>query len=308
MDDWELTTPTAIFVFNRPDKTREVLQAIAEVEPTEVLVVADGPRDDHPDDERACRETRRVVEERVDWDCDLRRNYSDENLGLRKRFATGLEWIFEEVPESIILEDDCVPDPSFFRFCQVMLEEFRDDERVMDVTGRNQLGRWKDGRQDYHFSNYGGVWGWATWRRAWEWYDPSMSLWEDEAIRERIRDVIANDDQYQYLEYIYEQVYRGEIETWDYQWGFARHINSGLSVVPSRNLVSNIGFDESATNTTGSNAGLSGSPRYSMEFPLEMNDFVAIDRAYDREFHQLRPVSHRFRSLRLLRDLFGSGY
>lgn len=304
MSQWSLDTPVAFFIFNRPEKTERVFERIAEIQPPEFLIVADGPRPDQPDDQALCEETRAVVDEGVDWDCRVLRNYADENLGIRKRFSTGLEWVFDEVSESIILEDDCVPNQSFFRFCDTMLDRYRGDERVMDVTGQNVVGDWHSDRQDYLFSHFGGVWGWATWRRAWELYDPEMTLWDNPLVRDRLRDVIADRRLYGYLKHIYQRTYEGEIETWDYQWRFARNINSALTVVPAKNLVTNIGFDGAATHTTSIRSPLAGQEPHELKFPVDHPEFVAVDRGYDREFFKLRPITQRFRPLRLLRSLY----
>lgn len=304
MTAYRVDTPVAFFVYNRPEKANRVLERIATVEPETLFVVADGPDPDDPEDERRCAETRSVVEAGIDWDCDVRREFADENLGLRERFVTGLRWVFGEAESAILLEDDCLPNECFFRFCDEMLEEYRYDTRVMDVTGSNHLGTWKDDRQDYHFSFYGSIWGWATWRRSWERYDPEMSLWADSEARARFRDVIADDDQADYLEYVYEQVYDGDLETWDYQWGFARQLNSAVSVVPSRNLVTNIGFGEDATNTTATESEMADVDRYSLSFPLERREYVAVDRKYDEQFHEMRPLTHRSRLLRRGRALY----
>jgi hypothetical protein len=137
-----LTTPVALFVYNRPDKTEGVLDQISTVEPERLLVVADGPRSESDGDQDGCEATRPLVEDGVDWDCELAWNAADTNFELKRRFATGLRWILEEASEAIMLEDDCLPNESFFRFCATMLEEFRDDERAIDVCGSNQLGEW----------------------------------------------------------------------------------------------------------------------------------------------------------------------
>jgi hypothetical protein len=227
------------------------------------------------------------VTENIDWDCEVSREYADRNLGLKRRFVTGLRSIFEAEERAVILEDDCVPNQDFFRFCDVMLERYANDERIWDVSGTNHLGRWRDDTQEYHFSNQGGIWGWATWQRAWKAYDPDMELWTDEYVRSRLRDVIADDSLFEYLYTVYDRSYHNEIETWDYPWGFARNINSGLSVVPSRNLVSNVGFDSEATNTTDEGP-MSAIPKHSISFPLDAPNCVAVDREFDREFHRLR--------------------
>ena len=300
------TTPIALFIYNRPQKAKTVLNRISTAEPEKLLIVADGPAPGDEADRRRCRRTRELVEKNINWDCEVKKNYANSNLGLRQRFATGLEWIFSNNERAIILEDDCVPVESFFYFCNRMLEEYEDDERIMDISGTNYLGTWKDDQQDFHFSMYGGIWGWATWRRTWEWYDPDMELWGDEEVRNRIADYIADNDQFGYLKYIYEKVYNNRLETWDYQWGFARHRNSALSVVPSRNLVTNIGFGADATNTTESDSESEWSnlPAKNIEFPIQTNDFVAVDREYDRRFHKMRPVSHRNAALRFGRRLY----
>lgn len=303
MTDWQLDAPVAFFVFNRPEETEQVFEQIAAVEPPRLYVVADGPRDGHSEDRDKCAEVRTFVESNVDWDCELRRNYAEENLGLFERFTTGLKWLFTNESEAIILEDDCVPNRSFFRFCEFALEEYRDDERVMDVTGSNYLGEWKSENQDYHFSFYGGIWGWATWRRSWEWYDPEMESWQDPEIRQRLRDVVADSKQADYLEYVFEKAFR-EQGTWDHPWGFARLINSAHSIVPARNLVSNVGFGDEATNTRSEDSPWSEIPQSSIEFPIDRKDYVAVDRAYDEQFHKMRPISHRSKTLRLGRKAY----
>lgn len=305
MSNERLGTPVALFIYNRPSKTERVLDQISTAEPQRLLVVSDGPQSQDASDIKRCERTREVVRDGVDWKCDVAWNTTDTNMGLKHRFVTGLRWIFQREHEAIILEDDCVPNESFFNFCSVILDEYRDDERIMDVSGSNHLGEWKPDSKDYHFSMQGGIWGWATWRRSWELYDPEMKLWRNDEIRQRLRDVIADNDQADYLEYIYDKAYSGEIETWDYPWGFARQINSALSVVPSKNLVTNIGFGEDATNTSAEGGPMSNIPRQELSFPIEHPKCVAVDREFDRRFHQLRPMSRRYKLFRTIRDLLG---
>jgi GT2 family glycosyltransferase len=163
MANFQLTTPVAFLIFNRPDTTARVFEAIRQAKPPKLLVVADGPRPDRPDDIEKCKAARAIVEG-VDWDCEVLKNYSDINLGCGKRPATGITWVFEQVEEAIILEDDCMPNPTFFEFCQAMLAEYRDDKRIMMIGGTNFLGEWKSKIQSYHFSFYGGTWGWASYK------------------------------------------------------------------------------------------------------------------------------------------------
>jgi hypothetical protein len=296
--------PIVLFIFNRPEMTKLVFDQIAAVEPEKLFIIADGPRENYPDEQKRCRATREVVDE-IEWGCDVHRNYADSNLGLKERFRTGLDWVFDQVEAAIILEDDCYPDESFFDFCQIMLDWYRDDTRVMDITGTNFLGTWKSNRQDYHFSSYGGIWGWATWQRAWQMYDADMEQWADSEMKRHVRDFLADDNQYEYQKRAYQRTYEGKIETWDYQWGFAKHINSGLSIVPARNLVRNLGFGTKATNTLEKQSALIDKDLYSFDESIESNDFVVADRAYDRRFHRQRTsIWQRHRLLRLLRDFY----
>lgn len=303
MSKYNLDTPVALCVFNRPDTTRRVFDRVAEAEPPELYVVSDGPRPNVPDDESRVEEVRSIVTE-VDWDCRLHTDFATSNFGVRERLSTGISWVFEQTDEAIILEDDCLPHADLFRFCERMLDLYRGDERVMDVTGTNTQKRWKDDCQDYHFSFHGLIWGWATWADAWNEYDPEMSLWGDPEVRERVHDVMADDAQYRYTERLYNEVYRGELGTWDYQWGFAKQRNSGLSVVPSRNLVTNIGFDSGTFHEDAEEDPRANLPTYGLEFPLKRNKFVAPDRKYDRRYHDMRaPFWYDSEILTFLRDI-----
>src|ERR1041384_4077758 len=176
MTSWDLRTAVAILIFNRPDKAERVFRAIAEARPSKLLIIADGPRSDRPDEAERCHLTRQVVAE-VNWDCEVSRNYSSINLGMNGRTVSGLNWVFGLVDEAIFLEDDCLPDSSFFRFCDELLEKYRNDERVMMISGDNYMRGRRVTPHSYFFSHYTGTWGWATWRRAWQYLDIDMDLW-----------------------------------------------------------------------------------------------------------------------------------
>ncbi|MDY7015907.1 MAG: glycosyltransferase family 2 protein, partial [Cyanobacteriota bacterium] len=178
------------------------------------------------------------------------------------------------------------PHPTFFQFCEELLNQYRDDERIWKIDGTNILTEWKSSLQSYHFSNFGAIWGWASWRRAWQNYDVDMKLWANPEAKNRVRDVIGDRQQYLNRKKVFDRTYAGKIETWDYQWGFARLLNSGLSVVPAVNLVSNIGFTDSATKTKIDFSGVSNLPRFPMNFPLKAPCGVAVDRDYDKLRYQ----------------------
>src|SRR3954453_1153033 len=165
-----LETAVALLLFRRPEETARVFERIREARPRKLFLVADGPRPGNEEDAQGCEQARAVVE-RVDWPCDVVRDFADENLGLKKRIPRGLHRVFGEAPEAIILEDDCLPHPSFFRYCAELLERYRDDERVMMISGDNFQGGRRRTPDSYYFSRYVHSWGWATWRRAWQHFD-----------------------------------------------------------------------------------------------------------------------------------------
>jgi hypothetical protein len=274
-----LDTPVVLIIFNRPDLTEFVFQAVAQARPKQLFVLADGPRS--PAEAELCARTRAVTE-RVDWDCDVKTDFSEVNLGCRQRCASGIDWVFSQVDEAIFLEDDCVPDPTFFRFCEVMLEHFRDDTRVMMITGSNYLGSWKADSQSYHFSNFGSPWGWASWKRAWKFYDVTMSSWGDEEIKARIRDVLADEECFGLQARRFDRLYAepGDRQSWDLPWSFARLMQSGLTVVPAVNLISNRGnLDGRGLPPAHPLANLRTAP---MPFPLRFQASVSVDRLYDQ--------------------------
>jgi hypothetical protein len=164
MIQWHVNTPIAFFIFNRPDTTARVFEAIRQAQPSKLLVVADGPRSTRPGEAEKCAATRAIIDQ-VDWECEVLTNYSDVNLGCRHRVSSGLDWVFEQVEEAIILEDDCLPHPTFFRFCEELLEWYRHDHRIVAISGDNFQNGHQSGEFSYYFSRYVHIWGWATWRR-----------------------------------------------------------------------------------------------------------------------------------------------
>ena len=279
-----MKTPVAFLIFNRPDTTEMVFEEIRRAKPPKLLVVADGPREDRPGEAEKCAAARAIIDS-VDWDCEVIKNYADANMGCRRRVSSGLSWVFDTVEEAIILEDDCLPHPTFFRFCEELLEKYRDDERIMAISGTNTLGEWKPSIQSYHFSYFGMIWGWASWRRAWSYYDVEMKLWAEPEMKNRLRDVLGEPKHYNRVKQALDTIYEGH-DTWDFQWVFARISQSGLSVIPAVNLISNIGFTEEGTHTKVASAGISNIPLQSMSFPLQAPYGVGVDREYTERHNQ----------------------
>ena len=275
--------PVAFLIFNRPELTRKVFATIAQAKPSKLLVVADGPRADVPDDREKCSEARAIIG-RIDWDCEVLTNYSPANMGCRARISTGLEWVFTNVEEAIILEDDCVPHPTFFRFCKELLTRYRDDQRVMMISGDNfQMGRNRT-PYSYYFSRFFHCWGWATWRRAWRHYDIDMELWPSLRDGSWLLYVLENKAQARTFLKNFEDVANGA-DTWDYQWVFSCMVRNGLSIVPSRNLVTNVGFSEDRTSVRYHPLG--NLPTEEFEFPLKHPPFMVRQADADASEHRI---------------------
>ena len=241
-------TPILFLIFNRPDITHRVFSAIREVRPTQLYIAADGPRSEYPGDKERCNKTRNILE-KVDWDCEVKILFREENLGCRLAVSRGIDWFFAAETEGIIIEDDCLPNQSFFWFCQELLTYFRDDTRIMHIGGINSQFGNNQINDSYYFSRYAHVWGWASWRRAWKFYDVKMEQCSVENYKEILNHFTDNKSFINYWYKIFKQTSNGEINTWDYQWTFACWNQKGLSVVPSVNLVANLGFSVDSTHT-----------------------------------------------------------
>ena len=265
MTQFQLTTPVAFFVFNRPDVTQRVFERIRDAKPQKLFIIADGAR--FSEEEDKCKEVRNIVQN-IDWQCEVLTNYSDINLGCKQRVHTGITWVFEQVEEAIILEDDCLPDPSFFPFCEELLEHYREDTRIGAISGQNNLFGYKTSPHSYYFSKYPYIWGWATWRRAWKYYDSKISLWEEVKNGNWLENILPNRKAVKYWEKIFQKTYDQKVETWDYQWTFACLTNNFLCITSNVNLISNIGFGESSTHTQDSDNKFSNLPTQEVNFPL----------------------------------------
>ena len=298
-----MKTPVAFIFFNRPDTTQRVFEEIRKARPPLLLLVADGPRPGHPSDVEKCAQTRAIVDQ-VDWDCEIRKNYSEVNFGCRKRVSSGLDWVFSEVEEAIILEDDCLPHPSFFKFCEELLGKYRDNDRIGHIGGVDfQFGR-KRGPYSYYFSRYTHIWGWASWRRAWKGYDPNLALWPKLKKEKWLRHFLGHLSLVGYWTNIFDRVYQRGIDTWDYQWTFHCWTQNRLAIIPNVNLISNIGFDTNATHTMGQSK-FNSMETEAMEFPLSHPLVIMRDPAAD-EYTEKHHYFIRFSAYQLLHRLMRS--
>lgn len=235
-----MKTPIIFIIFNRSDKTKKVFEMIKKAQPEKLIVIADGPRSHMEREMEICEETRKIIKS-VDWNCEVIKDYSDINLGCKRRVSSGITNAFKLVDRAIILEDDCLPNQSFFYFCEELLEKYSNNQKIMSITGDNFLfDKSSIIKESYYFSKFPYIWGWATWKRAWDKYDVTMRAWPEIKNKK----IIPRNWKKRF-----EDVYLGKIDTWDIQWTFCCLVNNGLSIVPHKNLISNIGFSSDSTHT-----------------------------------------------------------
>lgn len=282
MDNYQLKTAVGFIIFNRPDNTAKVFEAIRKAQPPILLVAADGARPEKVGEAENCAATRAIID-RVDWKCEVITNYSDVNLGMKIREASAFDWIFENVEEAIILEDDCLPHPSFFRYCEELLDYYRHDSRIMTISGDNSPLGYRRTDDSYYFSIYPRTWGWATWRRAWQNYDIQMKKWPQVRDNNWLKDILHDDYSVKVWTEIFQSTYEGKpgFDTWDYQWTLASWMANGLSIIPNGNLISNLGFNQDATNTKDIYSLRSNLPTTAMQFPLKHPAFMIQDTQAD---------------------------
>ena len=255
-------TPIAFILFNRPPETRIAFEVIRSVRPTDLFLIADAARAGREGEEQAVAETREIVAQ-VDWPCDVRRIYATQNLGCGKRIASGITAAFEQIDRLIVLEDDCVADPTFFSYAEALLERYADDPRVMAISGDCFHSQFLPSDASYYFSKYPHCWGWATWKRAWSLFRSHIPDWHKVIMSRDFRDLCHSSREQRYWLDVFQRIARGKVDTWDFQWTLTCWRHQGLTALPKQNLVSNIGFNESGTHTQEATS-LSNLPTFPM--------------------------------------------
>lgn len=263
-----LQTPVALFIFNRPQATQRVFAEIARAKPRHLLIVADGPRT--AEEAEQCAAARAIINQ-VDWDCELLTDLAETNLGCKLRMFSGLNLAFTRYEEAIILEDDCLPQPSFFRFCAELLEHYRHEPRVMLISGNNFLPPrlQRRVRDSYYFSQIPHTWGWASWRRVWELYDLQIERWPGLRASDWLARRSSDPRFKTYWERVFDESFRRKTNAWDFQMTFTCWLHEGLSALPRVNLVSNIGFGDDATHTKDPHSLFANWPVGELPFPLK---------------------------------------
>lgn len=291
-----MRTPVVLITFNRPELTQKVFQEIRSAQPPHLFLISDGPREKRPHDIAKIMETRKLIT-KVDWKCEVHTKFENENLGCRRSVSEGLDWVFDQVDRAIILEDDCIPHPSFFRYCEELLEKYKDEKRISMISGDNFFSS-QQFEASYSFSYHSLIWGWATWKRAWNEYRKA----EQRGLSYYTQNFQALNTcmTKSRLEAI-KKTLEGKIDTWDYIWQFAMLIVGGLCIVPSKNIILNSGFDSAATHTKLATFH-SKLPLDTITFPLVHPKKLEV--SADFENAMVRSYSYPFMLFDLIKSFF----
>lgn len=287
------TVPVALIVFNRPDLTARVFETVRAARPSRLLLIADGPRNDA--EATVCRKVREIVQ-CVDWPCEVSTNFSEHNLGCGRRPATGIDWVFSEVEEAIILEDDCLPAPTFFSYCSALLERYRDEPRVMHISGDDYLLGAKTFDTSYYFASYTFSCGWATWRRAWRHFDFGIRSWPEFRKDGRLVATFPDPIVRKFWEGKLQPIHEGKRnDAWDFQWNYAVWSQGGLSALPSRNLICNLGWRPDGTHTLAASrwSDLPLQDIHEIVHPERLEKDEGADRVFFDDFYGGRRLRER---------------
>lgn len=277
------TTPILFLIFSRPDTTQQVFERIREIKPTRLYVAADAPREGRPEEKLRCEETRAIIKQ-IDWPCELKTLYRDTNLGCKMAVSSAITWFFEQEEYGVILEDDCLPDLSFFPFCEELLIRYKDDDRIGHIGGNNFFPGIVRQGLSYDLCSICHIWGWASWRRAWKNYDVNFRYWEEAKEHPyMLKSLFRNSWERIYFSSFIADTLAGNrgINTWDVQYFFMLRVQNQLSVYPAVNLVTNIGLNTvGATHTTKKNkkAYVLSQP---MPFPLKHPGYMLSNKEID---------------------------
>lgn len=304
-----IDVPVVFIIFNRIENTKKVFSRIREVQPAHLYIISDGPRESvEAESEKVCRT--RAVTENIDWNCVVKRNYSTYNMGCRDRIVSGLNWVFSQTEVAVILEDDCYPSLTFFSFCEELLEKYKTNEKVTSIAGYNIIDEEYKMENSYTFSYFHNIWGWATWKRAWDLYDVNMTCWKEAQKRKLLGQMFDRKTVLQWEE-SYNAVLKKLVDTWDYQWEFAQQKEFGLTVVPRCNMISNIGIFE-GTHVTKNMKREKKDERNAMAeekdiiFPLLHPEKIVADIEYDKIYTKLiRHEAWYLHIKRLIKKIMG---
>lgn len=279
---YPLKTAVLFLIFNRLDTTKEVFEAIRQAKPPRLYIAADGARISRVDEHAAVQEVREYVVNHIDWKCEVKTLFRDKNLGCKYAISGAITWFFENEEMGIILEDDCLPSQSFFWFCEELLEKYKNDMRVWHIAGFSTLNEDMLLNEDsYYFSKFNHIWGWAGWSNRWAMYDVNISKLDTFVKQNCIANITDKKLLKKFWLSNFRSVFNKTIDTWDYQWYFTTWINAAVSIIPAKNLVSNLGFGIGATHTSDEDNKLSKTKKYEIDLNLVHPEIMMPNKIYD---------------------------
>jgi hypothetical protein len=248
-----LNTAVLFLVFNRLDTTKQVFEAIREAKPPRLYIAADGARESKEGEDKKVKEVREYIVSNIDWKCEVKTLFREQNYGCKTAISGAIDWFFENEEMGIIIEDDCLPSQSFFWFCETLLNRYKDDIRISMVAGTSYLFNEILSKEDYFFSKYISIWGWATWKRAWSKYDVEMSDWSEIMKNKLHNEMLYLDKPTKecFLEH-FEKSFNKEYDVWGYQWVYRCLVENGYCITPYKNLISNLGIEGRSGDSTNS--------------------------------------------------------
>lgn len=281
--EYRVKNAVLLIGFNRPENMKKMLEVVEKVKPNRLYVALDGPRKGKEEDIINCNKVKEIFKE-ISWECDLRMDVSEINLGCSKRPHSAISWALSSEEQIIILEDDCIPEIAFFKYCDELLEKYKQDSRIMLVCGTNSFGTWET-EYSYLFSRQTRIWGWATWKRAWDKFDVNIEMWKDSEVKKLLSQYYTAKEYKEEIQSYNELLGAENVTTaWDYQWGFNVLVNNGLAIIPKYNLIKNIGFGEDATHTTYKYSELAYMTTHDISFPMKHPPFLIPNYEYDKKF------------------------
>ena len=307
IETYQVKSPIVFIVFNRPEVTQQVFNIIRKSQPKKLYLISDGPRKDKPNDESLCQKVRDIVCN-IDWECDVKKNFSEENLGCGVRVSSGISWVFENEDKAIIIEDDVLPSLKFFQFCDEMLDRYENNKTIAQISGAN-LQNITYTPDSYFISKYSAIWGWATWKRAWKGYSQKLENWECERKNNHIADIF-NKSEWLELRYKIDLIKAGDLNTWDYQWDYHRLKQNGYNIFPKKNLIKNLGLG-SGTHTNKMNNQLNDLAIDDLDFPLDHPADLTPCNIFDKQYYERMVKTPflnklKFRTKTFLKKLLGS--
>ena len=275
-----MNTPLLILVFNRPEATKKLIDEIKAFQPTQIFIASDGPRKDNDNDLKKCREVKDIISS-INWPCELKTLYRDENLGGPKAISEAVSWFFSHVEEGIILEDDCMPHPDFFQFCSELLEKYRENKNIMSIGGFNYGVGITDSEDSYYYSSFCVSWGWASWRRAWGKFDWKYMASDYQDILPVCSVYTKNQEAKKFFARLLQTYH------WDAQWLHSIWRNEGICILPHVSLIKNIGFGKDATHTIEEKDPMAEVCLFEnkLKFPLNSPKLLQINSALDEEIY-----------------------